>query len=157
MVYKRIVPGLAPDKDAGWGLIFRLNSLWARVDSPAESGDYDHWNIILDRIFCNLLYRNPMQIITDENGKVTDVKIAETDLAYKVFNFHSLKIFQAKIDYHQSLVHHKPVPYIKIMKSRWYHAVMMKDIWLRKYMQELGLYLKEIEKSPGTALFGGTA
>ncbi len=157
MAYKRMVPGLAPDKDAGWGLIFRLNSLWAKVDGPAESGDYDGWNIILDRIFCNLLYRNPMDIIQDEEGRVIDVKINDKDLAYKVFNFHSKKIFQSKIDYNKALVEHKPSSFIRIMKSRWYHSVLMKDIWLRKYMQELGLYLKEIEKSPGSALFGGGA
>ena len=31
---------------------------------------------------------------------------------------------------------------------------MLKEIWLRKYMSELGLYLKEVEHNPAGAMFG---
>ncbi|MCK9369982.1 hypothetical protein M0R04_08770 [Candidatus Dojkabacteria bacterium] len=156
MAYRKYNTSLAPDKDAGWGLIFRLNNLWAKVDVPAESGDYDHWNIILDRIFCNLFYRNSLEVIEDpETGKVLDVKIdLEKDKSYKVFTHLSKKIFSAKIAF-LTMDQTNSKNQRMIAKSRWYHSVMMKDMWLRKFMQELGLYLKEIERSPGTALFGG--
>ena len=157
MAYRKYNTSLAPDKDAGWGLIFRLNNLWAKIDGPAESGDYDHWNIILDRIFCNLFYRNQLSVVEDETGKIIDVKVdTEKDKAYKVFTFLSKKIFQSKIDYLKIMIDPKVSRNSKLIaKSRWYHSVMLKDMWLRKFMQELGLYLKEIERSPGTALFGG--
>ena len=158
---------MTPDKDAGWGLIYRLNNLWSRVDLPAEHGDYDSWNNILDRIYCNLLYRNKMEItMVDElnqdgvpNGKkkVGAVKINEE--VAEVYNFMTKNVFKAKGDFFKSSKLATQNPARKndalIARSRWYHAVMMKDIWLRKYMQELGLYLKEVERSPGSALFGG--
>jgi len=157
MAFRKFNQNLAPDKDAGWGLIYRLNNLWSKVDLPAEAGDYDHWNIILDRIFCNLFYRYPLAVTEDADGKVIDVKVDLTkDSSYKTFTFLSKKIFSNKIAYLTML----PDPHVTknqkmIAKSRWYHAVMLKDMWLRKFMQELGLYLKEVERSPGSALFGG--
>jgi hypothetical protein len=154
LVYNKRASILSPDKDAGWGLIFRLNSLWAKVDIPAEAGDYDTWNTLLDRIFCNLLYRNKMEIVKDESGKIIGMVLKEEP--YEIFKYLSTKVFKSKLDYNRSLrdVTLSPVQR-NILKSRWYQAVMFKDIWLRKFMQELGLYLKEIEKSPGSALFGG--
>jgi len=56
----------SPDKDAGWGLIYRLNNLWAQVDPKATSGDYEGWNFVLDRIYCNLLYEDNMIITENE-------------------------------------------------------------------------------------------
>ena len=148
---------LQPDKDAGWGLIYRLNNLWQKVDIPAEQGDYDSWNNILDRIYCNLLYRQNMEVTKDEvSGKIFDVKLNED--AVNIFNFLTKNLFRNKSEF-LKVSKLPPTPINKnnilIWRSRWYHSVMMKDIWLRKYMQELGLYLKEVEKSPGTALFGG--
>lgn len=160
MAYKRFMPSMSPDKDAGWGLIFRLNSLWAKVDIPAEAGDYDTWNTLLDRVFCNLLYRNPLEIQRDPldpaGKRIVDIKLKED--AYEIYVFISKKIFKAKIDYNKAIkdIHTSQTQRI-ILKSRWYQSVILKDIWLRKYMQELGLYLKEVERSPGTALFGGAA
>lgn len=157
MAFRKFNTAMSPDKDAGWGLIFRLNNLWAKVDTPAESGDYDHWNIILDRIFCNLFYRNPLEVMEDETGKVIDVKVdIQKDKSYKTFTFLTKKIFQTKIEYLKMIQDPHATKNQKfISKSRWYHAVMLKDMWLRKFMQELGLYLKEVERAPGSALFGG--
>ena len=48
----------------------------------------------------------------------------------------------------------KKVPLKLIANNHWYHAVQLKDIWLRKLMMSLGLYLKEIERRPGSSFFG---
>jgi hypothetical protein len=142
-------PSLSPDKDAGWGLIYRLNNLWARVDTPAENGDYDAWNNVLDRIYCNLLYRNKIDIIKNEqNGEIIEVKINEEP--HKIFTYLTKNIFQAKSNYLRTANARDKA----IMRSRWYHKVLLKDVWLRKYMQELGLYLKEVANDPGSVLFG---
>jgi hypothetical protein len=141
-------PSLSPDKDAGWGLIYRLNNLWARVDTPAENGDYDSWNIVLDRIYCNLLYRNRIDIIKDDIGNIIDVKINEEP--HKIFTYLTKNIYQAKADFYKATDKKEKT----LARSRWYSKVLLKDIWLRKYMQELGLYLKEVANDPGTVLFG---
>ena len=111
------------------------------------------------------MYRNKPIIIygpeiLDKDGKPTgrkkvlDVRIEEE--ASDIYRFLTGRVFAAKADYYKiarikGTTHNESLK----AKSRWYHAVKDKDIWLRKYMQELGLYLKEIERSPGSALFGG--
>lgn len=137
--------------DASLGLIYRMNNLWARVDTPAENGDYDAWNIVLDRIFCNLSYRDDPTVIKDPTtGAITDVQI--NDECEKIYKFLTAQIHKRKIDYLKA-----PPGKIKektIAKSRWYHALRIKDIWLRKHMQKLGLYLRETKQDPAGALFG---
>ena len=39
-------------------------------------------------------------------------------------------------------------------KADYYKALMMKDIWLRKFMQSKGLYLRVVSNDPSNALFG---
>lgn len=141
--------GYEPDKDAGWGLIFRLNALWERADRRAESADYNGWEIVLDRIFSNLLYRNQMEIIFD-GEKIIDVKPTDEDIA-------SWQIIKQKI----RLAKKEKTDYIKNKKNiqqcneNIYLAIMTYDWWLRKFMQKHQLYLKEIESNPSKALFGG--
>ena len=70
---------ISPQQDAGWGLIYRLNDLWAKVDRFSVQGKYKEWNFLLDKIYCNLLYRNPIDVIEDSKGKVTGIKLIEDD------------------------------------------------------------------------------
>ena len=51
-----------PERDASLGLVFRLNNLWAQADYMALSGTYKKWNNVLDRIYCNLLYKENLEI-----------------------------------------------------------------------------------------------
>jgi len=139
-----------PDRDASLGLVFRLNILWSKTDYAALGGRYDEWNNILDRIYCNLLYRE--EIVTDvdeKTGEITKVELSKKDT--KIYKYLSIQIAKAKKNNRQART--------KIDKARtksmWYHAIQKKDIWLRKFMQKLKLYLKETEKRPGSVLFGG--
>lgn len=150
MAYKKSNMYKAPNLDASLGLIFRLNILWAKVDNHSEAGDYDGWNILLDRIYCNLLYREDFIVTEDKDKNITDVKLCEED--EKVYRFLTTNIFKAKATYFKTSFQN--IQKKTIMKSRWYRAVMLKDIWLRKYMQKLKLYLKEVEHTPGSSLFG---
>ena len=151
MAFKKSNMYSTPNLDASLGLIFRLNILWAKVDNHSEAGDYDGWNVLLDRIYCNLLYREEIEVKEDEDKNIIDVSLCEDD--EKVYKFLTTNIFKAKATYFKT-----PFTNIQkktIMKSRWYRAVMLKDIWMRKYMQKLKLYLKEVEHTPGSSLFGG--
>jgi hypothetical protein len=143
-----------PGIDASLGLIYRLNILWFEADKEAQRGDYDAWNVVLDRIYCNLLYKNEVTSIKDSNGKILNMKLASEDDAEYIYL--TSQIFKAK-----KLFFAKPNPNLPrdprdkiIARSRWYRAVMLKDVWLRKLMMKLKLYLKETEYTPGSALFG---
>lgn len=141
-----------PDKDTGWGLIFRLNGLWEKVDRKAEVGDYEGWEIVLDRIFSNLMYRTEATIVEDDDENVTDVEI--NDKEYEVFMKVKEKISKVKGDIFKARRTRNIGDWQKA-KLNYYRVVMFYDIWLRKFMQSRGLYLKEVEHNPSKALFGG--
>jgi len=137
-----------PDKDAGWGLIYRLNNLWAQVDGPARSGDYGEWNIILDRLFANLDYDDEWEVIKNKEGKVVDVKIDGDD--YNIYNALSRRVFYFQRKFAKAKTKEEKM----VARSRWYQELFKKDRWTRKFMQKKKLYLKQVEESPGTAMFG---
>jgi len=144
---------ITPKHDSTLGLIFRLNGLWADVDTPAKNGDYDAWNNVLDRIYCNLLYRNNLEIEKDEDGNIKSIKLHDQD--EKVYRYLNTQISKWQILYSKVKGKNKNgVLKKKIVRKLWYKSLMMKDIWLRKFMRELNLYVKETKKTPGLALFG---
>jgi hypothetical protein len=154
MAFKKTV---SPDKDTGWGVIFRLNSLFSEVEDLAPTGKYDDWNIKLDRIWSNLLYRNPMEIKKDNNGKILSIDLRGDDVEEKTFLDN--QILKAK---GEMSVARKKVPegddytrdreWVK-GKKKLYKALLIKEIWLRKFMNGLGLYLKEVEYNPAGAMW----
>lgn len=146
-----------PDKDAGWGLIFRLNALWEKADRRAIKGDLDGWELVLDAIFRNLLYRNEMEIVIEEsegedNKKIIDVKPTPQDIGE--WEIMKGKIKVAKESITKSMRLRNPQLISKANKDH-YNSLMFYDVWLRKFMQRHQLYLKEIESNPSKALFGG--
>lgn len=144
--------GYEPERDASLGLIFRLNALWERADRRALSGDLNAWELVLDRVFSNLLYREELEITENAKEEVTDVHLSSKDK--QVWGVLKKKIKTSKIEviikYRK-----KDSAGFKLAKEKHYEAVMMYDIWLRKFMQQgLNLYMKESERNPSRALFG---
>ncbi len=140
----------SPSTDASLGLVYRLNILWSKADFAALRGSYEEWNNVLDAIYRNLLYREDIIVETnEETGVVTNVQLSTKDT--KIYKSLSLKIAKTKNNYRLARSKRDKV----ITRSIWYHKLQMKDIWLRKFMMKLKLYLKETEKTPGGALFGG--
>ncbi len=141
-----------PDKDAGWGLIFRLNALWEKVDRKVLSGDYDGWELVLDRIFANLLYRNDMDLKLDDDERLINVQPSPEDVReWKIMKFNIKKAKTLKRKMFDERNNQKSM----IVNERYYHSLFFYDIWVRKFMQKHQLYLKEIESNPSKALFGG--
>ena len=136
-----------PERDASLGLVFRLNFLWSQTDYAALEGNYDKWNNILDRIYCNLLYREEIEV-EEEGGKIIKVKLSTKDV--EVYAFLSRIIHSTKRKFMKATKREKG-----ITRSKWYHSVQKKDIWLRKLMMKLKLYLKENQRTPGSSMFGG--
>ena len=137
-----------PSTDASLGLVFRLNSLWNRADYAALAADYDKWNNILDAIYRNLLYREEM-VVEETNGAITKVQFKKKDT--KIYGFLSKRVADCRKEFKTA---GGSMQKKAQARSKWYHALQKKDIWLRKYMKQLNLYLKETEKRPGTAMFG---
>jgi hypothetical protein len=153
-----VIKSSSPDKDTGWGVIYRLNELFREVENLSPSGDYDKWNFKLDRIWSNLLYKNPLKIEKDENENITSIEFDED--AFRIKTFFDKEIALCKKEMREAK---KETPagqdfaqnkkYIGA-KNKLYKLITKKDIWLRKFMQELGLYLKETEYNPAGAMWG---
>jgi len=149
---------VTPQQDTGWGVIYRLNGLFAEVEELAPAGKYDEWNIKLDRIWSNLVYRNPLEWTTNKDKKIIGVRLSDEDFERK--DFLDTQILKSKSEI--STAKKKMLPedekkvtreYI-LAKRKLYKSLMLKEIWLRKYMYELGLYLKELEHNPAGAMWG---
>jgi len=146
-----------PDINAGIGLIYRLNALWNRADFAALEGDMEKWNFVLDTIYRNLLYRNNMEVeyTMGADGKpeqITKVGLMKEDnMIYEKFRAWIRQIKQNKIQ----AIKKKDRAQYNVQSEELYRALMLKDIWLRKFMQERNLYLKEVEFNPANAMWGG--
>ena len=149
----------SPTIDAGYGLIFRLNWLWAQADMLSLKGELDHYNFVLDRVWVNLGWRDEMEYVyaagenpRHENAKITDVDFNTKEA--KVFIIFKSKIKRVKAKIHAALKSRNRAAYV-FGREEYYNILMMKDVWLRKVMNEKGLYLKESEFDPSRAMFGG--
>jgi len=140
--------------DAGYGLIYRLNDLWNGADRAALAGDLEKWNHILNAIFRNLCYRGTMEIEYEdhEKTKIKEIKFNEEDsLVY--YKFQEL-IRKATSKIHMAIKEKNRLDYNK-GREQLHWILSQKDVWLRKFMQERGLYLREVEFDPSQAMWGG--
>ena len=142
----------APEKDTGWGLIYRLNRLLDKIELACETGNYDRWNLLMDRIFVNITYKNPAEIIKDEKGQIIDVRLTKDDA--HVFGAINSRIKDCKKDL---MLQRKEgnSDQCRIIQNRLYNLYMQKDIWIKKLMFAQKIYLKEVEHTPGKAIYGG--
>jgi len=137
-----------PERDASLGLIYRLNNLWTKADYYAESGLYDKWDWILDRIYCNLQYRHSMvEVKNEDNGKIDYILPPKDSLLFK---YYRTKISTAR----RNFFHARNSLEKQRRRTILYYILLDKDMWLRKFMHALGLYSKEIEKRPGSTTYG---
>lgn len=143
-----------PQVDAGYGLIYRLNDLWNGADRKALSGDLDGWNHVLNAIFRNLSYRGTMEVTYNGEGKesIKFIKLSEEDS--KVYEKFRVLIKECKRRMRQSIRQKDRLLYEQ-SKESYAETLSLKDIWLRKFMQERGLYLREVEFDPSRAMWGG--
>lgn len=144
--------------DTGWGLIYRINTLFNKAEDASLTGDFDKWNFILDRLFVNLCYKGVMDIQFDNNDfdssptKVVSINLPKEE--NMVFIKFREIIRNIKLRSMQAVKKRNKVEY-ENCKEEHYKTLLMKDIWLRKIMMERGLYLKEFEFDPSRAMWGG--
>ena len=141
---------ISPDRDSSVGLVLRLNRLWEYCDHYAMKADYANWNITLNALHRNLLFREDMVYTRDNEGKLTKVELSSKD--DRVFRFLSMKVERARKNFR---IAEKRDPKTRMKYLHKYYATLdKKDIFVRKVMQRLKLYLKESKAVPGTAGFG---
>jgi len=144
-----------PNVDAGYGLIYRLNDLWNGADRKALSGDLDGWNQVLNAIYRNLLYRHPLEVEFVDGDKKKEIKnIKLNDDDRKVYDKFTEMVQQEKRKVYKAIQAKDRLEYNKA-RQNYSNVLAMKDIWLRKFMQDRGLYLKEVEFDPSRAMWGG--
>lgn len=155
-----------PAIDAGYGLIYRLNWLWGQADAQSLKGELDQYNLVLDRLYVNLLWKNPMvykykkdgriytrEEVPDEAGiELIDMSLSKLDTA--VYNKFKQKIRLAHANMHKAIKLHNRKMYNQY-HAIYYNTLLHKDIWLRKLMSERKLYLKEFEFDASRAMYGG--
>jgi hypothetical protein len=150
---------VTPQQDTGWGVIYRLNGLFSEVEVLAPAGKYDDWNFKLDRIWSNLCYREDLDIKRDSNNKIISIEFQQADIEKKQYFDNQIKSARFKMNQARRKVpeskSYKSNPEYKIAKNHLYDCLLMKEIWLRKMMRELKLYLKEIKHNPSGAMWGG--
>jgi len=156
---KKYTAGGNSPVDASYGLIFRLNDLWRSADKLALGGDLEGWNFVLDRIWANLLYSEKMEIQFTPTASKYDVPdgIESIDLGREdalIYNKFKEMIKDVKTKKHNAVKSKNRKEY-NIQSEEHYRVLMLKDVWLRKFMQERKLYLKEVDFDPTRAMWGG--
>lgn len=156
----KVRPGVTSKSsiDTGWGLIYRLNTLFNKAEDASLAGDFDKWNFILDRIFVNLCYKGVMNIKFDtDEPNVMPTKVLSINLAKEedmVFVKFRQMIRDIKLKSMHAIRKRNKLMY-ENCKEDHYKSLLMKDIWLRKIMMDRGLYLKEFDFDPTRAMWGG--
>lgn len=141
----------SPLLDGGLGLVMRINVLLNKIDRCAPLGEFNEWNFLLDRVFINLCYRNPLEYEI-EKGRCVRLKLSDDDMImWKEFVI-QMKEIKRRMN---TAIHNKDRKNLEIAKEDQYNLLFMKDIWLRKLAYEMGIYLKEVEFNPANAMFGG--
>lgn len=136
--------------DASLGLIYRVNGLFSAIERSFIAGQLDRVNLLLDRIYCNLLYRIPMDAKIDETtGKVVAIRVVNREKRIHSFFNKKIRLIRKQIAESKNPIEKKKY------EARYYRVLELKDIWLRKFMQSLGWYMNEKRKNPGRAMFGG--
>jgi hypothetical protein len=153
MAYRRSMSNMDGDQTTGWGLIYRLNNLFSKIEWAVEAGDMRKWNTLLDRIFCNLAFEEQMDVKRDDKDNIISVEMSEKDKA--IFNYLTKEVKNAFDE--MSLARRQgDIKKARIANSNIYRALIKKDVFLRKYMHsELKMYLKKIDSNPGRAIYGG--
>ena len=141
-----------PRQDTGWGLIFRLNRLMEKIENDVEAGDIGKWNLHIDRLYVNIIYKDPGEYIYDEDGRVLDINFSKEDTEMFSRFTRKIEILKNRIALMRTS---EDVRKIHQAKIELYNAILKKDIWIRKKMFELKLYLKEVEHDPRKAIYGG--
>jgi hypothetical protein len=156
MAFRRYDSWNQPPKDTGWGLIFRLNRILDKVEYDVEQGDLSRWNLHLDRIYSNILYRNEEELVKDNKDNIQKINFSKEDTeVFTKFNSEIEKIQKELSQAKQVEDEQEKIKQVNEASRKYYAVLFKKDIWIRKKMFQMKLYLREHEADPRQAIYGG--
>jgi hypothetical protein len=154
MTYKNSWNNNPTPKDTGWGLIFRLNLIMGKIENDLETGNLNKWNLHIDRIYANIMFKDQGEMVYDEKGNITDINFSKEDVEMFQRFAEKIKIIKNKIRIEMSQEEPR-ANLIHQFKDELYSILFKKDMWIRKRMFTLKLYLRETESDPRKAIYGG--
>jgi len=99
-----------------------------------------------------------MEINKDSSGNILSIKLSSEDIDEKDFLDRQILIAKSKMSKALKKIppesENKSSTEYVLAKKELYKALLIKEIWLRKFMHYLGLYLKEIEYNPAGSMWG---
>jgi len=141
-------------KDTGWGLIFRLNLIMGKIENDLETGNLDKWNLHIDRIYANIMFKDQGEYIKDKKGNIIDIKFSREDVEMFQRFATNINVLKEKIRNAMS-EEERDMRLVNKYKNELYSLLFKKDMWIRKRMFILKLYLRETESDPRKAIYGG--
>ena len=154
MAYKSWNNNQSSPKDTGWGLVFRLNLIMGKIENDLEAGNLEKWNLHIDRIYANIMFKDQGEYVKDAKGNIIDITFSKEDVEMFQRFAEKIKIIKSKIRIELS----QEIPNANLVhkfKDEWYSLLFKKDMWIRKRMFALKLYLRETESDPRKAIYGG--
>ena len=140
-------------QDTGWGLIFRLNDLFRKIENDVEAGNLAKWDLHMDRIFVNILYKEDAEIVLDAKTNLPiDIKFSDEDIEIFTQTQSNIQTIKNKIS---TARQNENLEEAKKQTHIYYNYLFKKDIWLRKKLFKLKLYLQQSEHDPRKAIYGG--
>ena len=141
-------------KDTGWGLIYRLNLIMGKIENDLETGNLDKWNLHIDRIYANIMFKDQGEHVYNSKGNIVDITFSKEDV--EMFQRFAAKIRAIKQKIRTEMSQEEPkINLIHQYKDELYSILFKKDMWIRKRMFILKLYLRETESDPRKAIYGG--
>ena len=154
MAYKSWNNNQSSPKDTGWGLIFRLNLIMGKIENDLETGNLEKWNLHIDRIYANIMFKDQGEYVKDAKGNIIDITFSKEDVEMFQRFAEKIKIIKSKIRIELSQEEPR-ANVVHQFKDEWYSLLFKKDMWIRKRMFALKLYLRETESDPRKAIYGG--
>lgn len=141
--------------DTGMGLVYRLNQLMRDIENYVIRGDSLKWSFCIDRIFVNICYKDPLDILKDDKGNVINFKVKKTDI--QIFTIFQNKVEAVKREMTEinssNLDDEDKKAELFKLRNKLYGIILQKDLWIRKLLYELKLYLKSEESEPQKAIY----
>lgn len=145
-----------PRQDTGWGLIYRLNLLFGKVETDRENCDLDSWNKHIDAIHSNASDQRKMEVVKNESGEVTELKFQKEDTEVLVWFAKQIKEIKdgvAKTKEDKDEEDDEKKKKLAKLDDAYYNVLVQKDMWIRKYLGDL--YRKVVIHDPRSAIYGG--
>lgn len=138
--------------DTGISLIFRISDILKKIEFDCERGDLESWDRHIGRIFNNVMFKAPGEVVKNEQGEIIDFHLTKEDMEiFGMFNRNIFSIRKAMIEARRDGDREE----LQLLNLKYHSTINKKDLWIRKLLFKLDLYLQRAEHDPSKAIYGG--